>query len=135
MPSPRLLVPLWTVVSILRVWTPHVDLVIFAVLQGAKKDLSFSLTFSLSISYPLSFPIPYSSCLSVPHSVTLSLTQFYTQPLVLILGLQTHVGGRPWAALLYHSPKPPICRRGSAEDILYESIINTARKPDAWSGQ
>ena len=65
---------------------------LFCPSKGQGRPLFLPYSLSLSISYPFSFPIPYSSSLSVRHSVTISLTQFYTQPLVLLLGLQTRVG-------------------------------------------
>ena len=84
------------------------DLVIFAVFQGAKKDLSplLSLSLSQSLIHSLSQSLIHSQS---PHSVTLSLTQFYTQPLVLVLELQTRVGvGAVGSTLISFSKAPSL---------------------------
>lgn len=101
--------------------------------QGRPLFLPYSLSLSLNLLSIL-FPNPL-FILSLSPSLSHPFPHSVLHPASGVAsGAADSGGGEQWAALVYHSPKPPICRRGSHEDILYELIINTIRKPDAWSG-
>ena len=100
--------------------------------QGRPLFLPYSLSLSQSLIHSLSQSLIHPLSQSVTQSPFPSLS-FTPSLWCCFWGCRLGWG---WiaAALVYHSPRPPICRRGSHEDILYEFIINTIRKPDAWSG-
>ena len=109
--------------------TPCVLIYLYCPSRGPGRLLSLHPSLSLSPSLSPSLPHPFSLSQSLTHTLSVSLSIFSAAS-----GAGSGAAERG-AALLYHPQKLTICRRGRHANILYESTINTIRKPDAWSGQ